>query len=107
MKHWKIVDYVRRLEPHGFDEMVYTPEFVSEDIWLVKKGIENINSGFDVFYLVWNNEGFKHKELMNSSNSKNYLTLDSIVANSKKIEIKIGDNSNRTSFEFYKKELGF
>ncbi len=107
MKQWKIINYVRGLEPHGIEEMVYNPKFVSENIWLVKKGIENINSGFDIVYLVWNNEGFKHKELMDSSNSREYITIDSILNGFDNLKIKLSDNGNEKTFEFSKKELGF
>ena len=87
--------YIERIAPqlgHDFTRDPVYPEG-RNDIGVVVHTAENGSSyGYDVLYLVWKEADgtIRHKELANSSTTKDYIHLKSVTMDGDKINVQFG-----------------
>jgi hypothetical protein len=107
---------IDRIGPSLGYDLTYSPEYpkTRKDVCAVKRLAENGSTyGYDTIYLVWKNKkGINHEELINSSSSKDYIHIDSIVETKDNIVVKVGSGGSysgsawKRSIERNKKNLG-
>ena len=67
------------------------------DVCAVKRLAENGHSyGFDTIYLVWKDKNgqIRHKEIVNSRASKDYIHIDAVEADGDNITVKFGSGGS-------------
>lgn len=80
-------------QPGSLNDYTYPPHFPEgrRDVCVVRRMAENGYSyGFDTLYLVWKDSrgALRHRELLNSRTTKNYIFVDGLSAHGNQVTIR-------------------
>jgi hypothetical protein len=100
---------IDKIGPHlGYDH-TYSPVFPENrnDVCAVNRMVENGSTyGYNIIYLVWKDASrrINYAELINTRSSKDYMSIDGIIAENNSITVKVSSGGSYSG-KAWKKEI--